>query len=106
VRHSERYHTVTGKDFRPRRIDLGGWRYLTCGLALLLVFIITIVPLIMMIYASLLTFYQAPSMAAFKSMSLDNYTLLFFEPGRDHADDQQHVDRSRHPRRRSCSWCR
>ena len=76
VRHAERYQTVTGKDFRPRRVDLGGWRYVTCGLALLLVFIITAVPLLMMIYASLLTFYQAPSRAAFASMSFDNYTSL------------------------------
>lgn len=76
VRHSERYQTVTGKDFRPRRIDLGAWRYLTCALALTLVFIITIVPLLTMIYASLLPFYQAPSRAAFASMTLENYTLL------------------------------
>jgi iron(III) transport system permease protein len=76
VRHSERYRTVTGKDFRPRRVDLGGWRYLTCGLALLLVFIITVVPLLTMIYASLLPFYQAPSRAAFASMTLANYTSL------------------------------
>ncbi len=76
VRHSERYRTVTGKDFRPRRIELGRWRYLTCTLALLIVFLITLVPLLMMIYASLLPFYQAPSRAAFESMSLANYTSL------------------------------
>ena len=76
VRHSERYRTVTGKDFRPRRIELGRWRYLTCTLALLIVFLITLVPLLMMIYASLLPFYQAPSRVAFESMSLANYTSL------------------------------
>src|SRR3989338_3408533 len=27
VRHGERYQTVTGKDFRPRRLDLGRCRY-------------------------------------------------------------------------------
>ena len=27
VRHGERYQTITGKDYRPRRIDLGGWKY-------------------------------------------------------------------------------
>ena len=77
VRHGERYQTVTGKDFRPRRLDLGAWRYLTCGLSLLLVLMITGVPLLVMIYASMLTFYQAPSAAAFKSMSFVNYTSLF-----------------------------
>ena len=27
--HSERFQTVTGKGYRPRVADLGGWRYLT-----------------------------------------------------------------------------
>ena len=77
IRHGERYQTITGKDYRPRRIDLGGWRYLTCALALLLVFLITGVPFLMMLYASLLPFYQAPSTAAFESMSLANYEAVF-----------------------------
>ena len=77
IRHGERYQTITGKDFRPRRIDLGRWRYLTCAIALLLVFLITGVPFLTMLYASLLPFYQAPSAAAFESMSLANYWALF-----------------------------
>lgn len=79
VRHGERYQTVTGKDFRPRRIDLRGWRYLTCAIALLIVFLITGVPFLMMLYASLLPFYQAPTLAAFDSMSLENYRALFHD---------------------------
>jgi iron(III) transport system permease protein len=77
VRHGERYQTITGKDFRPRRLDLGPWRWLTCAAALLLVFLITGVPFLTMLYASLLPFYQAPSAAAFDSMSLANYWSLF-----------------------------
>ena len=77
IRHGERYQTITGKDYRPRRIDLGAWKYLTCAVALLLVFLITGVPFLMMLYASLLPFYQAPSAAAFESMSFDNYWALF-----------------------------
>jgi len=77
IGHGERYQTITGKDFRPRRIDLGPWRYATCVLALALVFLITGVPFLMMLYASLLPFYQVPSTAAFASMSLDNYWTLF-----------------------------
>ncbi len=77
IGHGERYQTITGKDFRPRRIDLGSWRYLTCAIALILVFLITGVPFLMMLYASLLPFYQVPSGAAFASMSFDNYWTLF-----------------------------
>jgi iron(III) transport system permease protein len=77
VRHGERYQTITGKDFRPRRIDLGRWRYLTCALALLLVFIITGVPFVMMLYVSFLPLYQPPTAAAFASMTWSNYESLF-----------------------------
>ena len=76
VRHGERYQTVTGKDFRPRKLELGRWRYVTCAAALVVVFLITVVPLAMMLYASLLPFYQAPSRVAFASMSLANYSAI------------------------------
>jgi iron(III) transport system permease protein len=77
VRHGERFQTITGKDFRPRRIDLGIWRYVTCAVSLTLVFLITGVPFLMVLYASLLPHYQSPSLAAFESMTLQNYTHLF-----------------------------
>lgn len=77
IRHGERFQTITGKDFRPRRIDLGRWRYLTCALSLLIVFLTTGVPFLMMLYASFLPFYQPPSAAAFASMTLANYTEIF-----------------------------
>jgi iron(III) transport system permease protein len=77
IRHGERYQTITGKDYRPRRIDLGRWKYLTSVVSLLFVFLITGVPFLMMLYASLLPFYQAPSLAAFGSMSFANYEMVF-----------------------------
>jgi iron(III) transport system permease protein len=49
--------------------------------ALLLVFLITIVPLLMMIYVSLLSFYVAPSLAALKTLTFSNYSALFTEAG-------------------------
>ncbi len=80
VRHSERYQTVTGKDFRPRRIDLGRWRYLTCALSLLLIFLITGLPFLVMLYASLLRRYQPPSLALFQSFNLNNYHEILRDP--------------------------
>lgn len=73
VRHGERYQTVTGKDFRPRRLDLGRWRYLTCAVGLFLVFLITGIPFLVMLYASFLDRYQPPSLQAFQTMGLGNY---------------------------------
>jgi len=76
LRQSERYQTVTGKDYRPHRIDLGPWRYATCAASLLLVFLITGVPLIVILYASFLDYMQPPTLNAFKSMTLYNYREL------------------------------
>jgi len=80
VRHGERYQTVTGKDFRPRRIDLGRWRYVVCGVSLLLVFLITGLPFIVMLYASLLRRYQPPSLEVIRGMSLGNYREILEDP--------------------------
>lgn len=80
IRHSERYQTITGKDFKPRRTDLGRWKYLTSGLSMIIVFFITGVPFLMMLYVSFLSMYQPPSAAAFSSMSLVNYVRLFSNP--------------------------
>jgi len=77
VRHGERYQTITGKDFRPRRIDLGAWKYLSCGLSLLLVFLITGLPFLVMLYASLLPRFQVPTADALQAATLMNYRSLF-----------------------------
>jgi iron(III) transport system permease protein len=73
VRSSEKFATVTGKGFKPTRVDLGRKKWLWgLGTAVLL-FIAVVLPFLVMIYASLLPFYRVPSMAAFESMTLDNY---------------------------------
>jgi iron(III) transport system permease protein len=76
VRRGERYRTITGKGFRPRRVDLGPWRYLTGAVALGIVFLTTGVPFLTILYVSLLERYQPPSFEAFASMRLDNYRAL------------------------------
>ena len=73
VRHGERYQTVTGKDFRPRRLDLGAWRYATCAAALFLIFVITGLPFLVVLYASFLARYQPPSLQALETMTIENY---------------------------------
>src|SRR6201981_4257591 len=76
VRHGERYQTITGKDYKPRRIDLGGWKYLTCTLSLVLVFLINGFPFLVMLYASLLPRFQPPSPEVLQGITLENYRNL------------------------------
>ena len=77
----ERYVTVTGKGYRPRPIDLGRWRYL--GTAFLFAFLLldVILPMLALIWASLLPFYQVPSMRAFRSLTLASYVNALKYPG-------------------------
>ena len=81
VRHGERYQTITGKDYRPRRIDLGRWKYLACAVSLLLVFLITGLPFLTMLYASLLPRFQAPTVEALQGVTFDNYANLLADDG-------------------------
>ena len=76
IRHGERYQTITGKDFKPRRIDLGRWRYLSCALSLLLVFLITGLPFLIMLYASFMPRFQPPTFEALSELTWANYRGL------------------------------
>jgi iron(III) transport system permease protein len=76
ARHGERYQTITGKDYKPRRIDLGGWKYPSCALCLLLVFLITGLPFLIMLYASLMPRFQPPTLEGLQEVTLVNYTNL------------------------------
>jgi iron(III) transport system permease protein len=74
---SKTYQTVTGKGFRPRPLDLGKWKPVV-GAGILLYFFATVIgPLLVLIYAALLPFYQAPSAKAFASMTFDNFIQVF-----------------------------
>lgn len=76
TRYSEKYAVITGKGFRPFVIDLGPWRYLASGLALLILTLVLLLPLLVILYASFLPWYAPPSAKMFGIMSLDNYRWL------------------------------
>jgi iron(III) transport system permease protein len=79
-RNAKGYQTITGKAFRPRPIELGRARPWV-GLGVVLYFAVTVViPVAVLVYASLLKFYSAPSLAAIKSMTVQNYTHVFHMP--------------------------
>jgi iron(III) transport system permease protein len=76
-RGSKTYETVTGKGFRPRPMDLGKWKPVV-GVGILLYFFVTVLgPLVVLLYAALLPYYQAPSAEAFASFTFDNFRHVF-----------------------------
>lgn len=76
TRHSERYATVTGKGYRPRLIDLGLWKYVALGFFMVYFALAVLFPILVMFWASLIPFYQAPSREAFAVVSLGSYREL------------------------------
>src|ERR1043166_5240090 len=80
VRRSERFATVGGKGYRPRRIELGRWRYAALG-AFISYFIFAVaLPLGVLVWTSLLPAYEPPSRAALARLTWDNYGLIFSDP--------------------------
>jgi iron(III) transport system permease protein len=73
---SRRYQIITGKAYRPRPVALGRWRFLAWGFIAFFFLIAKIMPLVMMIWASLLPYFQPFSAKALATLSLSNYTHL------------------------------
>ncbi|MGH7847401.1 MAG: ABC transporter permease [Candidatus Binatia bacterium] len=76
---TDRFATVTGKAFRPRVMELGRWRYPALALFFLYFIVAVLLPLGVLIWTSLLRFYEPPSWEALSKISLDNYRLIFRE---------------------------
>jgi iron(III) transport system permease protein len=76
----QRYSTVTGKGFRPRRIDLGRWRYLTAAIFIVYFLLIVAAPLLVLVWSSIQKYYSVPSMAALANLTLDPYRFILNHP--------------------------
>src|SRR2546426_385148 len=76
-----KYATMTGKGFRPRPIDLGGWRYVTTAIFLVYALLIVVLPFAVLVWSSLQKFYSVPSMEALQRLTLDPYLTRFMPYG-------------------------
>src|SRR5262249_46727636 len=75
-----KYATMTGKGFRPRPIDLGGWRWLTPAIFLVYFLLIVALPFAVLLWSSLQKFYAVPSMEALSRLTLDPYRTILSYP--------------------------
>jgi iron(III) transport system permease protein len=73
---AHRYQVVTGKAYRPKIVPLGRWAIPAWGFVGTYLLLSQIVPLLLVAWASLLPFFQLPSAAAFRSVSLAQYLSL------------------------------
>ena len=76
-RRARQYAVVTGKAYRPRAVSLGrvktllSWGFIAIYLAVSL-----LVPIALLVWSSILPFFQLPSLQAFRTVSLDHYYRL------------------------------
>ncbi|HET8917221.1 MAG TPA: iron ABC transporter permease [Candidatus Binatia bacterium] len=80
TREASRFHTITGKGYRPALIQLGGWRYVTAAGLLLYSFVLLVLPFLIVLWASLLPFYIQPSLEAVSKFTLKNYVTAIHFP--------------------------
>ena len=76
IRHGERYQVISGKAYRPRLIELRRWwiaGWLFIGLVMTLNLLL---PLLMLVWASLIPFLMAPSWPAFQRVTLSNFESI------------------------------
>jgi iron(III) transport system permease protein len=76
-RNAERFQTITGKGFRPRVMDLGKWRWLTTAILALLFMIIIGFPIGIVLWVSMVPYYDGVSLEALKLFTFDNYRTVF-----------------------------
>jgi iron(III) transport system permease protein len=79
TREGDRFHTITGKGYRPALIPLGRLRYLaSCGL-LVYSLVLLVLPFLIILWASFLPFYMQPSIEGLSKFTLKNYyTAIHF----------------------------
>lgn len=77
TKNAERFATITGKNFRPNQLDLGRWRYAGGAILILNLILLLVLPATILIWASLLPFYQSFRVAALPLLTLDNYRHVF-----------------------------
>ena len=80
TRSEERYATVTGKGYRPRVIDLGVWKWLTCGISSLIFLLAVILPVFVLLWSSFIPYYGIPSRELMAKMTWSNYIYILNYP--------------------------
>src|SRR6266571_2130269 len=75
-----KYATMTGKGFRPRRIDLGPWRWVAAAIFIAYFLLIVVLPFAVLLWSSFQRFYSVPSWQALSNLTLDPYRFIFTYP--------------------------
>lgn len=73
---ADRYHTITGKGYRARLFDLGRGRHIATAIIVINFLVILVMPLLALIWTSLLPFFQPVRLRGFSLFTLENYKAV------------------------------
>ncbi|MBI2853850.1 MAG: iron ABC transporter permease [Chloroflexi bacterium] len=77
MKSADKYVVVTGKGYRPRIMSLGKLKALGVTYQVLFALVTIVLPLSVLVWASLLRNYQVPSSETISQVNLNNYVLVF-----------------------------
>ncbi len=77
---SERYVTISGRGYRPTLIDLRNAKLPLFFVVGLLSFVLIVLPVVVLLYASLVPYSMVPSLKAFSMMSLRHWLAVVKDP--------------------------
>ncbi|MGE0418527.1 MAG: ABC transporter permease [Acetobacteraceae bacterium] len=80
-KNAERYHSVTGKGYRPRAFDLGRGRWVAGAIIVLNFMIVLVLPLLTLLWMALMPFVRRIGWDGFAMMGLQNFRTVFSASG-------------------------
>ncbi|HET8568976.1 MAG TPA: iron ABC transporter permease [Candidatus Limnocylindria bacterium] len=76
TRRSERFATITGKAYRPRRVELGRFRFVAVGVLVTYAVLAIALPFLVLLYSSFVRVYTVPTLETLGSLTLRNYAYV------------------------------
>jgi iron(III) transport system permease protein len=76
-----KYTVITGRGYRPREIALGRWKWVALAFIMLYLSLEVFVPFLVLVWTSLLSHLQLPSMEALSSITLKSYKTIVLYAG-------------------------
>jgi len=77
---SEKFVTISGRGYKPTLIELKKAKIPVLIILVILSFVLVILPVLVLIYISLVPYSMVPSARAFSMMSLRNWTIVLKDP--------------------------
>ncbi len=73
VKQGKKYTVITGRGYRPREIALGRWKWVALAFVFFYLAIEVFIPFLVLLWASIVPYFQLPSSAALSSLTLQHY---------------------------------